>query len=73
MVIGNEGEPTNEKCPKCNGKIVYNGNYFCENWGDTCNWALPHPQIEMADKKISYSLVGYWEEEGPTGEYLQYP
>lgn len=61
MAIGNHGEPTNEKCPDCGGKIVYNGNHFCENWGTTCNWALPHPQVRLEDKQVSFRLSGFWE------------
>lgn len=72
--IGNQGDPTKEKCPNCGGVVVYNGNYFCEHWTfhadgspvDTekgeCDWALPHPQIELVDKQISFRLTGEWEE-----------
>lgn len=72
--VGNHGTPTGVKCPKCGGGIVYNGNHFCEHWEETCDWALPHPQVDRVDQEISYQLVGYWEEEHPiTGEYLRYP
>lgn len=69
MSIENNGDPTNEKCPKCGAPVIYNGNYFCTYWyyGDnppegSCDWALPHPQTELIDKQISHRLVGYWEE-----------
>lgn len=50
----NQGDPTGKRCPKnCGGWVVYNGNYFCTNWGYTnpiedirfggpCDWALSH-------------------------------
>jgi hypothetical protein len=61
------GDPTEEKCPKCGSTILYNGNYFCKNWNypateNDCDWALPHPQTELVDKRICFKLVGYWEE-----------
>lgn len=38
-----DGRPTGELCPSCKrGMIVYNGNYFCANLGQSCDWALPH-------------------------------
>jgi hypothetical protein len=47
-------------CPTtaCEGKIVYNGNYFCENFdsGD-CDWALPHPVRSKKDRAIC-DLIG---------------
>jgi len=61
MAILSGGKPTNEKCPKCGGTIEYNGNYFCQHWNDTCDWALPHPQTELVDKQIQFRLTGYWE------------
>ena len=28
-------------CPKCRGgRLVYNGNYFCERFGEGCDWAM---------------------------------
>lgn len=30
------------KCPKCKGPVTYNGNYFCLDFGNECDWALPH-------------------------------
>lgn len=61
-MLANVGRDTGENCPKCNGSILYNGNYFCEYWKETCNWALPHPQTELVDKQISFKLTGEWEE-----------
>jgi len=68
----NYGTYTGERCPKsgCPGMVVYNGNYFCEFWAwrpsekyeeGECNWALPHPQTEYADKMVSFRLTGAWE------------
>lgn len=40
------GFGTGVRCPECEScQIVYNGNYFCGDWGsrdDSCHWALPH-------------------------------
>lgn len=70
----NFGTYTAEDCPRenCQGKVVYNGNYFCEFWGwdpdgkplpeGACDWALPHPQTEYADKLLSWKLTGAWEQ-----------
>jgi len=69
----NYGTYTAEDCPLagCPGKVVYNGNYFCEYWGwvprgelpeGTCTWAMPHPQTEYADRLLSWKLTGAWEE-----------
>jgi hypothetical protein len=45
-------------CPKCGlAPVVYNGNYFCDNWGDECNWALPHPATSKSDREIC-DLIG---------------
>jgi endogenous inhibitor of DNA gyrase (YacG/DUF329 family) len=52
---------TLEKCPDCGGKIVYNGNYFCENLGGEpldCHWALPHPPRREADRDLALRLTG---------------
>lgn len=27
-------------CPECGGTLVYNGNYFCGDWGRGCDWAM---------------------------------
>ena len=59
----NRGVPTGLKCPnhkQCGGYIVYNGNYFCTEFGHDstnddgspkriggdCDWALPHGDAE---------------------------
>lgn len=39
-------------CPDCGARIVYNGNYFCEHWGDSCTWALSHPAKTMVEQEI---------------------
>jgi hypothetical protein len=45
-------------CPECNARpIVYNGNYFCDGWGDDCDWALPHPAERKRDREIC-DLIG---------------
>lgn len=45
-------------CPKCKSSwVVYNGNYFCDGHGDTCDWALPHPTTKRSDRKIC-DLIG---------------
>jgi hypothetical protein len=69
-LIGNHGKPTGRKCPKkCGGNVVYNGNYFCENWTSEpklpgeCDWALPHPQTERRDQEFALDIQGFWEEE----------
>lgn len=49
-------------CPKCGEHpIVYNGNYFCDNWnypaGPTdCDWALAHPARSERDKAVCVLL-----------------
>ncbi len=50
-------------CPKCGlYPIVYNGNYFCDNWnypagpGD-CDWALAHPARSKRDRAVCL-LIG---------------
>jgi hypothetical protein len=66
----NPGEYTRVRCPACSGKIVYNGNYFCEYWGTVisrqrvggdCDWALPHPADNDLDRWLSWILSGYVE------------
>lgn len=38
-------------CPKCKEeRVVYNGNYFCDGWGYTCDWALAHPARSKRDR-----------------------
>lgn len=73
----NYGTYTAEDCPReeCPGKVVYNGNYFCEYWGwdpkgkplpeGACDWALPHPQTEYADRLVSWNISREWECELP--------
>lgn len=49
-------------CPKCKAQpVVYNGNYFCDGWGDTCDWALAHPANSKRDRAVC-DLIGtdYW-------------
>jgi DNA-directed RNA polymerase subunit RPC12/RpoP len=57
----NDGRETEAICPECGGKIIYNGNYFCQHWGTViegrriggpCDWALPHPVTQQRDKDI---------------------
>lgn len=61
-------------CPRCGGRILYAGNYFCEFWGCSlpgddgtvtrhggpCNWAMPHPVRGAVDRAICDRLgIGY--------------
>lgn len=50
-----------EECPDCGKRMLYNGNYFCEDWGyvseldgqrygGPCNWALGHPATKKKDR-----------------------
>jgi hypothetical protein len=40
-------------CPKCGQDwVVYNGNYFCDQWGENCDWALAHPAVTKKDRKF---------------------
>lgn len=40
-------------CPVCGeAPVVYNGNYFCDNHGDECDWALAHPATTKRDRQI---------------------
>ncbi len=55
------GHYTRVPCPKCTGMIVHNGNAFCEWWGNTCDWALPHPPTEPLDRWLQWILNGYHE------------
>ena len=55
------GRLTEERCPECGGRIVYNGNYFCEYRylpAGSCDWALPHPAREKADQDLAIRLTG---------------
>jgi predicted RNA-binding Zn-ribbon protein involved in translation (DUF1610 family) len=54
----NNGKTTLEKCPECGGRVIYNGNYFCERWGGECWWALPHPAGKAADRELALRLTG---------------
>lgn len=39
-------------CPSCEAApVVYSGNYFCDDW-DRCQWALAHPAVSKADRRI---------------------
>jgi hypothetical protein len=41
------------RCPGCKVQpVVHNGNYFCNGWGDSCQWALSHPAKNKSDKAI---------------------
>ena len=47
---------TGFSCPKCEGFIIYNGNYFCQHLlDDTCTWAMdpddPWQELIEAYKK----------------------
>lgn len=66
------GKLTTEKCPEveCDGSIVYNGNFFCEHWGNTCDWALPHPQSLHRDQLLAWKLGGYYEKPRYAGDDL---
>lgn len=62
--IGNDGWDTGVKCPMrfCDGKVIYNGNYFCSQLNDTCNWAMSHDEetgapIGNRDKRIWENLL----------------
>lgn len=57
-VDGPQGTVTLEKCPACGSSIVYSGNYFCERWGDGCDWALPHPATRKGDREMAVRLTG---------------
>jgi DNA-directed RNA polymerase subunit RPC12/RpoP len=54
----NNGTTTLERCPDCGGRVIYNGNYFCESWGGPCWWALPHPARRRADRDLALRLTG---------------
>lgn len=48
------------ECPKCKEvPVVYNGNYFCDNWRSEwngkkwlCDWALAHPARSKRDRAV---------------------
>lgn len=53
-----KGRDTGITCPKCGlAPVVYNGNYFCDGWGDWCDWALAHPARSKRDREIC-DLIG---------------
>jgi hypothetical protein len=64
-----QGRDVGIDCPKCgNAPVVYNGNYFCDNWAHPytgaegeCDWALAHPAKSKRDREIC-DLIGidYW-------------
>lgn len=58
---GNEGDATSVRCPRCDGEVIYNGNYFCENWTWRgrpprelefweCDWALGPTDDDLLDE-----------------------
>ena len=66
-------------CPnavRCGGRVVYNGNYFCEFWtyplparpsAGECNWAMSHNDstgdpIGTRDKLTWTAIQDRWEE-----------
>lgn len=45
-------------CPKCRrGKIIYNGNYFCERFGEGCDWAMGEQNTEFNRDIIRTFLI----------------
>lgn len=64
--IGNSGTVAADvSCPLCGQRVIYNGNYFCEDWGfvhngkrtgGDCDWALPHPAVNDSDRAICDAL-----------------
>jgi rRNA maturation protein Nop10 len=52
------GRSTLEKCPDCGGRVIYNGNYFCERRGGECGWALPCQARRTADRELALRLTG---------------
>jgi hypothetical protein len=54
------GTPTTARCPACGSRVVYNGNYFCEHFGDGCDWALPSiEEGEGTFEEAQVYLEGY--------------
>lgn len=59
------GRTTGVTCPKCGlAPVVYNGNYFCDNWvypgppgPEECDWALAHPARSARDREVC-DLIG---------------
>lgn len=58
-VVSPAGRPDEAiTCPACQKSVVvYNGNYFCDGWGETCDWALAHPATSKRDRAFC-DLVG---------------
>lgn len=62
-VVSPQGRSGVILCPFCGaGPVVYNGNYFCDNWAypagpDDCTWALAHPAKLKRDRDIC-DLIG---------------
>jgi hypothetical protein len=71
-VFHNSGEVVEgEMCRKCHvGRVIYNGNYFCENWGydyegkrygGPCDWAMkgvkPGKKRKKKDQRIIDTLI----------------
>lgn len=60
-----QGTTTAITCPECGAApVVYNGNYFCDNWtfpfsgaDGECDWALAHPATTKRDREIC-DLIG---------------
>lgn len=60
-----QGTKVGIECPECGAApVVYNGNYFCDNWvypgppGEgECRWALAHPATSKRDREIC-DLIG---------------
>lgn len=47
------GWSTAARCPRCGRQVVYNGNYFCEDFDvDGCRWALEHPATDPGDRRV---------------------
>lgn len=62
-----QGSLVGIECPVCkSAPVVYNGNYFCDNWvfpgppersKGECDWALAHPATTRQDRAIC-DLIG---------------
>lgn len=47
------GWSTDARCPRCGREVVYNGNYFCEDFdAGGCRWALEHPATDPGDRRV---------------------
>ena len=57
-IVSVKGRDVPVQCPACGVMpVVYNGNYFCDGWGDTCSWALAHPARSRRDRYVC-DLIG---------------